>query len=241
MSRTVAWFSCGAASAMAARIAMENNPDTIVARIVLDTEHPDNGRFAGDVAEWLGVKIVELRSSRYTDTWDVWERRRYLNGPAGALCTTELKKKVRQEFEDLLDTQVFGYVAGEEKRAERFRQNNPEVTCSFPLIEGGYTKDDCFRILTNSGLVLPAPYSMGYHNANCIPCVKGGKGYWNKIRRDYPDAFYRMSALEERIGASCINGQPLRTLDPEAGRHEDLELPDCGLFCGENGSSQEAA
>ena len=96
--RTIAWFSCGAASAVAAQLALKRYPDTIVARCVVDNEHPDNDRFAQDVARWLGVEILNLRSSRYRDCWDVWEKRRFLNSPNGALCTVEMKKKVRQKF-----------------------------------------------------------------------------------------------------------------------------------------------
>ena len=35
---------------------------------------------------------------------------------------------------------------------------------------------------------------------NCIGCVKGGMGYWNKIRRDFPERFEEMAALEKEIG-----------------------------------------
>jgi hypothetical protein len=125
----------------------------------------------------------------------------------------------------------------EKDRAGRFRMNNPEIVSHFPLIERGLTKRDCFTLIEDAGIELPAMYHLGYHNANCIGCVKGGKGYWNKIRRDFPEVFERMAALEEEIGASCINGSPLRTLDPNAGTHRDLKLPDCGLFCGENAAA----
>ena len=30
---------------------------------------------------------------------------------------------------------------------------------------------------------------MGYNNNNCIGCIKGGMGYWNKIRVDFPEVF----------------------------------------------------
>jgi hypothetical protein len=234
MSRIVVWFSCGAASATAAKLTLEECPDAVIARCVVANEHPDNDRFARDVAKWLGVEIVNLRSAKYADCWDVWERRRYLNGPRGALCTVEMKKKVRQEFEELDDVQVFGFTAEEEHRAIRFRELNPEIDSRFPLILRGLTKRHCYRTIQNAGLELPAMYRLGYHNANCVGCVKGGAGYWNKIRVDFPAVFERMAALEESIGASVINGKPLRTLGPGEGRHEDLDLPDCGLFCGQN-------
>jgi hypothetical protein len=235
MTRTVCWFSCGAASAYATHLTLLANPDAIVARCVVTNEHPDNDRFAKECAEKLfGKEVLELRSEKYSDCWQVWEERRFLNGPKGALCTVEMKKKVRQQFEDLTDIQIFGFTWEERGRAIRFLKNNPEVQAKFPLIESRKTKADCFDLIRVKGMELPTMYRLGYANANCIGCVKGGAGYWNKIRRDFPETFERMSALEEQIGASCIKKKPLRFLHPKAGRHKDLQLPDCGLFCGEN-------
>ena len=47
-------------------------------------------------------------------------------------------------------------------------------------------------------------YRLGYQNNNCIGCVKGGKGYWNKIREDFPETFWEMSKAERFVGHSCI-------------------------------------
>lgn len=234
MSRTVAWFSCGAASAIAAKLALQDDPETVVARCVIGNEHPDNWRFARDVARWLDRPIVELTSPRYKDAWGVFEGERFLNGPHGAKCTVILKKKVRQDFEQDGDLQVFGFTSEEGERAARFVANNFEIESRFPLIERGITKGECFEILKGVGIELPTMYRLGYANANCVGCVKGGKGYWNKIRRDFPEVFQRMAQLERSIGASCINGTYLDELNPRAGRHKNLELPECGLFCGQN-------
>lgn len=78
-------------------------------------------------------------------------------------------------------------------------------------------------------------YRLGYHNNNCIGCVKGGMGYWNKIRRDFPETFARMAAIERDVNATCLkddNGQVfLDELDPERGKDEGPIVPECGLFC----------
>ena len=39
-------------------------------------------------------------------------------------------------------------------------------------------------------------YDMGYPNNNCIGCVKGGMGYWNHIRKDFPEVFDSRAKLE---------------------------------------------
>lgn len=74
-------------------------------------------------------------------------------------------------------------------------------------------------------------YDMGYRNNNCIGCVKGGMGYWNKIRRDFPEVFARRARQEREIGHTCINGIYLDELDPNRGRMEDEVLEECGIAC----------
>jgi len=234
MSRTISWFSCGAASACASKLALRDYDNVIIARCIVDNEHEDNSRFADDISDWLDADIVNLRSDKYVDCWDVWEKTRWLNGPQGARCTVEMKKKVRQRFSEIDDIHIIGFTYEEEHRAIKFNKENPEIATAYPLIDNKISKSMCFDIIRDVGIELPAMYRLGYYNANCIGCVKGGAGYWNKIRVDFRDDFYRMADLEKDIGASCINGRPLATLPPAAGRHKDLYLPDCGLFCGEN-------
>jgi hypothetical protein len=61
--------------------------------------------------------------------------------------------------------------------------------------------------------------------------VKGGKGYWNKIRTDFPAVFAARAKLEREVGASCIKGVFLDELPPDAGRHEGPICDDCGIMC----------
>lgn len=235
MSRDVVWFSAGAASAVVAKLAVKANPSAVLAYTDPGSEHPDNARFIRDVEQWVGAPVVKLKSPKYRDTWQVWEERRYLNGPAGALCTVELKKKMRHAFQWPDDVQAFGYTAEEQARADRFRQLNPEVDFATPLIDHGLTKDDCLAIVDRAGIDIPAMYKLGYRNNNCIGCPKGGIGYWNKIRRDFPVTFRRMAELERSIGATCTtdeNGHVwLDELDPKRGNHADEPSFECSLLC----------
>jgi len=162
----------------------------------------------------------------------VFSERRFLNGPQGALCTTELKKKPRWVFERADDIQVFGYTADgtDPMRAERFVEQNPGVSARFPLIERGLTKADCLDMIHDAGIELPMMYQLGYTNNNCLGCVKGGMGYWNKIRVDFPDVFDRMAAQEREIGRSCIRGTFLDELEPGRGRYGSEDMS-CGPIC----------
>ena len=85
------------------------------------------------------------------------------------------------------------------------------------------------------GIELPTMYKLGYSNNNCIGCVKGGIGYWNKIRKDFPERFFAMSKIERELNATCLkddNGKIfLDQLDPNRGNDDNGIIPDCSLFC----------
>ncbi len=198
-------------------------------------QHPDTLRFIADCAALLDCPVEIIGSMRYGQSVDgVIRKRRYINGPAGACCTTELKKRVRQEWErenatpEL--TYIWGYDATERHRAERTRAAS-EFGVEFPLIERNLTKENVHAIAQELGLKRPAMYDLGYSNNNCIGCVKGGKGYWNRIRRDFPDVFARRAAEEREVGHSCIKGVFLDELPPDAGRMEAEIMPACSFDC----------
>ncbi len=233
---TVCWFSAGAPSAVAAKLSLANGPCEI-AYTDPGSEHADNARFLDDCEVWFGQEVLRLRSTRYANTWDVFEKTRFLVSPFGARCTIELKKKVRQlAYPDPTTVHVFGYTVDEQHRADRFREQNPGVTLLTPLVDHGLTASDCKAMVERAGIELPITYRLGYEHANCIGCVKAsGMGYWNKIRDDFPEVFTRMALLERDIGHSvCKDGNGPVWLDElERGRGDYATEPkiDCSLFC----------
>ncbi len=236
-NRVVVWFSCGAASAVAGKLAQEKyGDDVIFACCVIPNEHPDNERFLQDCEKWYGKEILRLKSQKYKDAWEVWEKTKYLVGPTGARCTVELKKQIRNKFQKLSDIQVFGFTSEEADRAARFTEQNPEVNLYAPLIEKNYAKSDCFRIVQEAGIELPAMYKLGYKNNNCIGCVKGGAGYWNKIRKDFPEVFERMSKLERSLNRKVVQHKGKRIfldeLPEKAGRYGQEADFQCGVLFG---------
>ena len=231
--RTVIWFSCGAASATAAYLTLKKYPDAILVYCDTGGEHPDNKRFLADVEKWLNKKGIILKSEKYAVHFAVIEKTRYVNGPKGARCTAELKKLLRLKFQEVDDLQVYGYTADKKDadRAKRFNETFPEVSTWFPLIDKHMRKQDCLGLIKQVGITIPAMYLLGYQNNNCIGCVKGGQGYWNKIRKDFPDQFNCMAKLEREIGDSCIKDKFLDELDPEAGRDENISDMSCDMVC----------
>ena len=203
--------------------------------IDIENQHSDSMRFIKDCEKALGEPIQVLQSS-YRNKENVIRTFRYINGPAGAKCTEILKKRPRKEWEDAHKdfdiTYVWGIDIEEKHRADRLIESMPNFQHEFPLIEKNLSKADVhglFECLFDFSR--PQMYDMGYKNNNCIGCVKGGMGYWNKIRVDFPEVFDCMARLEREIGHSCINGVFLDQLAPDRGRIEDEVIPDCGVMC----------
>ena len=230
MKRTVIWFSCGAASAVSAYLTLKTTPDAVLAYCDTGGEHTDNMRFLQDVQRWLNKEVIILRNGKYQDHFDVIRKTRYVNGVKGARCTVELKKVLRFEFQRADDIQVFGYTCDEQDRADRFLKSFPEVDAKFPLIEKSFTKEMCLGFIREVGIKLPSMYELGFNNNNCIGCVKGGAGYWNRIRNTFPDKFKQMAELEREVGHSCVKGKFLDELSPEEGRHKEPKIS-CDFVC----------
>lgn len=232
-SLKVCWMSAGVSSFIAGYLVR----DTIDRYIYINIEdqHPDSVRFIKDCEEALGKK-VEILDSEYKNVGTACRIGGFINRPKiGAYCTKYLKKRVRKEWEDSHKeyeiTYVWGFDFNEKHRAERLDESMPEFHHEYPLIEKMLTKQDAHAILERIGVKRPKMYDMGYSNNNCIGCVKGGMGYWNKIRIDFPNVFTERARLERELGCSCINGVFLDELDPSRGRMEDEIMQDCGIMC----------
>jgi len=230
--RVLVWFSCGAASACAAKVTLEQYPDAEI--LYCDTfafEHPDNPRFMADVAKWIGKEIKILKSDKYTDIFDVFNKTGWLVGPGGARCTQELKRNVREKYQSAGDIHVFGFGVDELRRIAQFERNNPELYLMFPLRDAGMNKQACLDMLMQAGIELPAMYLLGYETNNCIGCVKGQAGYWNKIRIDFPEYFWRMAKQERIMGVKILKYCYLDELDPSAGNYKSEYKIECGVTC----------
>jgi|TARA_Y100000310_G_scaffold151235_1_gene150788 3'-phosphoadenosine 5'-phosphosulfate sulfotransferase (PAPS reductase)/FAD synthetase len=238
--RVVVWFSCGASSAVAAKLAIQEYGDRcVVAYCDPGGEHPSNKKFLKDVEEWIGQEIIVLRNTKgYKDHFDVFRKTKYINGIQGARCTIELKKKCRFEFQLADDIHIFGYTAEEKKRAKKFNHHNHELTTDWILIRKEVSKGDCLGVLWKARIDIPILYDLGYNHNNCIMCPKGGKGYANKIRVDFPEHFQEMALIEREIGHSIFRNEEdgsriyLDELDPKAGNFATEPPISCGIGCG---------
>lgn len=235
------WFSCGAASAVAAKKTIEKygkDNTILIVNNPVDEEGRDNRRFLWDVESWLQHRIYFACNSTIgtTSAVDVWERRKYMSGVKGAPCTVELKKKARQEFESRhhIDYHVLGFTYEEKHRHERFIKYERENVLPI-LIDARITKQECFEIITSAGIKLPRAYSLGYPNANCIGCVKATSAkYWKLVRDKNPEVFAARAEQSRRLGVRLVKYKGKRIFLhelPEKVRGGRVKSYSCTIFC----------
>lgn len=250
--RIVCQFSCGAASAVATKLALAQyaGREVVIVNASIRTstgkdggEHEDNRRFLADCEKWFGHRVTLLQDTKFdADPHEVYRRERYMGGRNGAPCSRALKRNLFEAFQLPTDEVVIGYTVEEQWRVDNLLDANANRKFAFPLIELGLGKADCLAMVERAGIELPMMYRLGYDNANCIGCVKGGEGYFNKVRRDFPDVFNALADIQEAIGPGAylfrhrsgpLKGQrySLRQLPPNKGRYQDEPAISCSFNC----------
>ena len=240
------WFSCGAASAVAAYKTKQKYGHTHDIRIInnpVAEEDNDNLRFMHDVSIWLGMPIECAYNSKFPNASavEVWDKKTYMAGIEGAPCTQLLKKQARYAWEIKFkpDWHVLGFTTDEQDRHDRFVLTERDNVLPV-LIEAGISKRMCFDILKDAGIRRPRIYDMGYPNANCIGCVKAtSPTYWNHVRHAHPEVFQARADQSRRIGAKLVRHKGKRIyldeLPPDAkGRPMKTLQFECGIFCEED-------
>jgi hypothetical protein len=236
--KVICWWSGGITSAVACKLALNmfGVSNCIVLFIDTHNEHDDTYRFKVDCEKWYGCKILSVsnvgKDKKYKSITDVWRTTGVINLAAkGAVCSSELKRKVRERIEKRVNYshQVFGFefTTKEFNRAMSLKLNNYLSKPIFPLIMFGYNKSDCFKFLSEYNIKPPITYSLGFSNNNCFKtgCVQGGIGYWQMMQEKFEKQFNTMAKLEHELSAK--NNKPTTILRY---KNEPLYLKRCKLF-----------
>lgn len=248
--RLVSYFSCGIPSAVATKLALlsdwrEKYSEFVIFNFEVEEEHEDNKRFLRECEEWFGHPVTTLKNDEFKGSaHEVFRQTRFLVGPYGARCTGELKKALRWEYGRPDDVIVMGYTAEESHRPARLLESEPLLQMWNILIERDLYRPDVMAAFQRTGIERPAMYRLGYKNNNCIGCVKGQAGYWNKIKKDFPDRFWEMAKIERELGRAICKRE---WVDKSGERQKELvyldELPEglgnykaeeehqCSIFC----------
>lgn len=202
--------------------------------IDIEDQEPDTMRFIKDCEKVLGKKITILKSNYGCVENAILSAGVITMRNGFAPCTNYLKKRVRKEWEDQHEgeniTYVWGFDTNETGRAQRLVESMPQYEHRFPLIENHLSKESSHAILEELGIKRPKMYDLGYPNNNCVGCVKGGMGYWNKIRKDFPEVFEQRAKMERKLGYSILKTCYLDELDENRGNNKEI-FPECDIFC----------
>jgi len=219
----ICWWSGGVTSAVACYKAIELYGDRCRI-IMIDTfnEHEDTYRFKQDCEAWWSKKIEVITGigDKYKCIQDVWRYHESLNVATGAICSTQLKRMVREKWqkENTFTHQVFGFEFDKKEfnRAVSIRDNHNKAKGIFPLLMFALDKKDCIRIVEDAGIKVPVAYELGFSNNNCLQtgCVQGGIGYWQKMRTDFPDKFDDMAEMEHEL--TDLRGEPVTMLKDQS-------------------------
>lgn len=222
----IAWWSGGVTSAVACKKAIEIYGKDRVKVIMIDTqnEHPDTYRFKENCEFWYGlpIEIITGIGEKYGNIFDVWRKHKSLNTATGAICSTNLKRLVREKWEKEnpgFTHQVFGFEFDKKEfnRALSMTMNHGDrVKAIYPLLMFGLDKKDCLDIVNDANIEVPEMYKLGFQNNNCFStgCVQGGIGYWQKMKKEFPDKFNVMADLEHEL--TDLKGEPVAMLKDQS-------------------------
>lgn len=238
--RIICWFSGGITSAVACKLAIDIFGKDNCELLMIDTknEDVDTYRFKNDCEKWYGLKIKRIGAFEnkdndpnyeyidiginYNSINDVWEKHLSLNVATGAICSTQLKRRVREEWQKRNEytNQIFGFefIKKEFNRAFSLALNHPKAKSIFPLLMMAYNKEMCIKIVENVGIKIPDSYLLGLRNNNCLEtgCVQGGIGYWQLMKIIRPIKFDEMADREHRL--TNLKGQPVTMLKDQSNK-----------------------
>jgi 3'-phosphoadenosine 5'-phosphosulfate sulfotransferase (PAPS reductase)/FAD synthetase len=220
--KIIAWWSGGVTSAVTCQLCIDIYGLDNVRIIFIDTHNEDDDtyRFLSDCEKQYGkkIEIITEIGNEYTSIQDVWKKHKSLNVANGAICSYKLKRRVREKWEKLntWDAQAFGFELDEVKRAKSMKLNHQQTKPIFPLLMYGLTKKDCIKMIETWNIEVPMMYKLGFHNNNCFKtgCVQGGIGYWQKMKRDFPEKFDKMAEVEHEL--TDLKDKPITMLKDQS-------------------------
>jgi 3'-phosphoadenosine 5'-phosphosulfate sulfotransferase (PAPS reductase)/FAD synthetase len=220
----ICWWSGGVTSAVACKIALDLYGKENCRVIMIDTKNEDDDtyRFLLDCEKWYGkqIEIITAIGSEYESIQDVWIKHKSLNVANGAICSSKLKRAVREKWQKTNEYthQVFGFEFDKKEfnRAMSMQMNHEKAKPIFPLLMMGYDKLECIRIIEKENIDIPRAYKLGLKNNNCLKtgCVQGGIGYWQKIQKEMPDRFDAMAEMEHKL--TDLKGKPVTMLKDQS-------------------------
>ncbi len=232
-------------------------PIFLFANVGDDSEHPATLAYVRDhaavYAKQHGIELHELRRYRRDGTAEtLWERLnqpgtrsipipiRMANGaPGRRSCTADFKIKVvgrwlREKGATTGQPAVVGIgISVDEIHRANKRRSELYEQIEYPLLDLGFRRDDCIRIISSAGLPVPP-------KSSCFFCPFKTVDAWRAQRRNEPELFIKSMRLEVELNKRRAAlgrdpayltryGIPLADAIPEEpfARQESNEDPGC--------------
>ena len=148
-------------------------------------------------------------------------------GPQNKFCNNyERCKEVWEGGEKVF--KYIGYDAGEERRAANAFANDlqdKKYKNVYALIEWGWYRDDCQKVIQDEGLPLPG-------KSRCFFCPSMKKPEIKELKRKYPDLFDRAIAIEENAkeGLVRVKGLGRNWAWKNYMEWEDAQISLCAIY-----------
>ncbi len=250
MRRVVVGFSGGVTSAWCAGWALRNYPRDEIVLLWHDTkeEDPDTYRFLREMSAALGLPLTERSDGR--SVTEVMYDENMLANDRVPFCSRILKWQPGDRYVWELVSQgvteiikVVGMSQAEWERRQRqvaWAMSMTTLFCNvsvrFPMVEDQVSKQAAADWCKCEMGVAPSSMYEWADHANCLGCVRAGKGYWLAVREHRPDTFEQRKRLEAEFGHTFIGDASLVQIETEGmkrnpRRKERIVLGPCS--CGD--------
>lgn len=199
-------FSGGAASYVAAKMALAEFPNEQVAIVFADTkiEDEDLYRFLDDAERRLNHPITRIAEGR--DVWEVFFDEGMMGNSQADPCSRILKRELLDKWrlENCTPdcTVIVGFDSTEDHRTENLQRRLAPVTVRSPLAEAGIWREMAHRIVEQDGLKLPRLYKMNFPHNNCGGfCIKAGHGTFALLLNNFPNRYLKHEQKERDFRA----------------------------------------
>ena len=99
--KVIGWMSGGITSAVTCKLCLDIYGEKNVEFIFIDTHNEDDDtyRFLKECEEWMQKPIKTITSDEFSSVQDVWRKHLSLNVAHGAVCSSILKRRVREKWQ----------------------------------------------------------------------------------------------------------------------------------------------
>ena len=119
----------------------------------------------------------------------------------------DAKVKPIQRATKLADIVYVGIAADEAHRATN-KESSGTMKNRYPLVEWGWTEEDCFKYLDELKIV--NPLYLNFNRLGCFHCIKQPLGSWHGLWEKYPDLWEKATEWDNEARRLTNNARGLR-------------------------------